>query len=200
MTGPKAGPSFRFSLAVMVVGGLLGAVAIVNVIPTFVRTVRSPTSLVAPGATTVELKAGSYQVFERTGTSRGTGNVAITNSGGITLSPEQVVVVGPEGSRLPTASANGSETITLGSGIYTGAVAFRVRTSGDHEVRIEADARGDLFVSRSLGDTFGSMTPWFTVGFSGAVVGCAGFVMANVGAARRRGATPATAGWTSSSG
>jgi hypothetical protein len=187
--GHRPGPSWRLSLAVMVVGALL-------VVPLVVRAVQSFGSTFtedvhgAPARVSRDLSPGHYVVFERTGSRQSVGPVTAGNDRGVTLSPGQVQVIGPDGAstRRPVGYDRSDETVTRGNAVYTGAVVFDVERGGRYEIVVAAEGTS-FFVTRSLGDSAKRLGGVFLVALGGGLVFLAGGTLLLVGLVRRRGAS-----------
>jgi len=163
------GPSARVSVALIIIGLLVGASTLIKIVPAIVRSFTSQHVVLAPGSTPLELKSGKYVVFERTGS----------------LRPDQVRVTGPDEETVAVTSlGDESETITRGSVEYTGTATFRASTPGEYVVEITSEPR-QAVVARSLIDTFGGVVGWFLLGLLGGFVVVLGVVLLIVGIVRR---------------
>ena len=163
------GPSARVSVALIIIGLLVGASTLIKIVPAIVRSFTSQHVVLAPGSTPLELKPGKYVVFERTGS----------------LRPDQVRVTGPDEETVAVTSlGDESETITRGSVEYTGTATFRASTSGEYVVEITSEPR-QAVVARSLIDTFGGVVGWFLLGLLGGFVVVLGVVLLIIGIVRR---------------
>lgn len=165
------GPPARVSVALIIIGLVVGASTLFKIVPAVVTSFTSQHVVLAPGTTPVELHHGKYVVFAR------------SDQSGIT--PEQVQVTGPHGEQVTVTSlGNESETITRGSVEYAGAAEFRAATSGEYTVQITSEPRQAL-VARSLIDTFGSVVGWFFLGLAGGLVVVLGVILLIIGIVRR---------------
>lgn len=180
------------AIVVLVLGAVTAAVAGVKTFSPVVDLVTHTTRVPTPGLARLDLGAGEYIVYERTGTRRSAGNFTVGSFGPESLIPGTVHVRGPDGRQLPVTVPGSSETITLGSSVYTGALAFRAETPGTYEVTIVRPV-GDVLVGRSLGSTFGRVWRWAVLLVAGAIAAVAGVIALAVGASRRRRADRAVA-------
>jgi hypothetical protein len=163
------GPSGRVSVALIIIGLLVGASTLFKIVPAVVRSFTSQHVVLAPGSTPLSLTPGKYVVFERSGS----------------LRPEQVHVTGPDEERVTVTSLGAeSETITRGSVQYEGVATFRASTSGEYEVEITSEPR-QAIVARSLIDTFGGVIGWFLIGLAGGGLVVLGVILLIIGIVRR---------------
>ena len=179
---PRPGPGLRISIAFLVVATLLVLPALVQVVRSAVHTLRSP-AVSTPAVIQRHLGEGRYVVFERTGTRRGGGGVTFSTGHTVTMSPEEVSVVGPEG-RVPVSFMTSNQTVTRGSAIYTGALRFDTPRAGNYVIGIGGPPRRVL-VARSIGDTFADVGGWWAVGALGVTVWMVGVAMLVIGVIRR---------------
>jgi Protein of unknown function (DUF2510) len=143
------------------------------------------------------LGAGTYEVYQRTGTRSGGNGFTFSNNEPASISPAEVTVIGPSGETLPTESAtNVTETITRGSAIYTGAVKFHVSTSGNYDIRVRSD-RGipEAVVTRTLGGAARAAARWLALLALGVLAATAGLALLIVGIVRRNRASRSSAGY-----
>jgi hypothetical protein len=182
----KPGPPLWVALAALGVGLLFAIPAGVVVVARGVRGLNTP-SLATPGTTHRHLSAGTWIIFQRTGTRSGAGGFTFSQNGAPDLLPEQVTVTGPgSGSGAPSVPAvptSANETITQGSRVYTSALQFDVVTAGDYTVAV--DAPGQVLITRSLGHTFGSLLVPLLLAGVGGVLALTGVVLLIVGSVRR---------------
>ena len=165
------GPSARVSIALIIIGLVLGASTLFKIVPAVVRSFTSQHVVLAPGETPLELHRGKYVVFAR--------------SDAPIIRPDQVQVTGPDGGQVAVTSlGDESETITRGAVEYTGGAEFRVATSGEYVVRITSEPR-QAVVARSLIDTFGSVVGWFFLGLAGGGLVVLGVILLIIGIVRR---------------
>lgn len=165
------GPSARVSVALIIIGLVVGASTLFKIVPAIVTSFTSQHVVLAPGSTAVDLHRGKYVVFER--------------SPNPEMTPEQVQVAGANGEPVTVTSLGGeSETVTRGSADYTGFAEFRASTSGEYTVRITSEPRQAL-VARSLVDTFGSVVGWFFLGLAGGGLVVLGVILLIIGIVRR---------------
>ncbi len=88
------------AIVVMALAGVVGAAALLHVVPAMVRSVVSSRRIAAPGESRVHLAAGRHLIYERTGTKSGGGGFTVTRAHGITLSEDQVSVTTASGAPL----------------------------------------------------------------------------------------------------
>jgi len=191
------GPSLRLSLPIAVAGIVAFAVGAVVAISTVVHAITSGPVLSLPTDTRMHLSAGTYLVYQRTGTTHGGGGVSFSSSGPPTLQPSDVAVSAPDGTTVPVDYPGSSESLTRGSASYTGAVSFDVPRSGDYEVRIGPPHGGTprAIVARSLGSMVHKIAGWAALAALGFFVGIVGVVLLIVGIVRRsRARRPAIVG------
>src|SRR6516165_9562945 len=132
----KAGPSLGIALALLIIGTILAVPSAVVIGVRAVRALSTP-SMATPGVTTRHLTAGTWLIFERTGTKTGLGGFTITHGSAPTIGPEDVMVTGPDGITPPVSPVAVDETITEGPRIYTAMEEFTVPTTGIYTVRVD---------------------------------------------------------------
>lgn len=181
------GPSVRVGVAVLILGiaiALPPAVVLgVRTGPTILRTLNSP-SIRTPGVAQRRFTAGTWFLYERTGTKRGGGGFTVTRNEAPVLRPADVTVTEAGGGTLAVSQVTVNETLTKGSRIYTAVLQFKVLSAGTYTVT----ARGpdsEVIVGRSLGDTFRGSLGLFLIGGIGGLLIAAGVVLLIVGAVRR---------------
>ena len=185
----RPGPSLRRAFAVMLCGALAMAPVVVFGSWRAFRVVTSP-SLPTPGTSTRHFGAGTWTIYQRTGSSTGAAGFSVTTNGAPTIDPSQVQVSAPDGTGLAVREVTADETITRNSTIYTAAVQFHVAAPGSYTVRIDTPSPGRVLIAPSFGDTFRGIVPLALVAAGGGVVLAIGFVLLIVGALRRGGASP----------
>jgi hypothetical protein len=152
-------------------------------------------SVSTPGSTQRHLDAGTWLIFERTGTTTGGAGFTITRNSLTDLTPDEVSVTGPSGA-VTVRLAAPNQTITRGSTIYTSAVQFRVVIAATYQIRVDSVTPGEVLIGRSLSDVFRGFLGFALLGGLGALFLFIGVVLLIVRAARRPQATflPAWAG------
>lgn len=151
--------------------------------PTILRTLNSP-SVRTPGVTRPRLTAGTWFVFERTGTTRGGGGFTFTRNDAPVLRAADVTVTKPDGGDVAGSHVTVNETLTKGSRIYTAVLQFTVESTGTYAVTA-GGPDSEIIVGRSLADTFRGSLWLFVVGAVGGLLVAAGVVLLIVGAVRR---------------
>jgi hypothetical protein len=161
--------SLRLPVILVVVGLLVAVPAMAMLVLRSVRAVDAP-SMAAPGAVRRHLSAGTWVVFEHTGTRTGAIGFTVTSIGSPELQPGNVTVTAPDGTEVPVGFVETNQTITRGSSIYTGVLQFSVLTSGTYAVDLEGP-QVQVIVTRSLNEALRGIV------VLGAVVGIAGLVV-----------------------
>lgn len=193
----KPGPSLRVALVTLCAGALLAIPAGVIFGVRVFRTISVPT-VTTPATVERHLGSGTWIVFERTGTRRGSIDFTFRENDGPNLSPRQVTVTGPDGSQVPVGLADGNETITKGSRIFTSALDFKVVRPGLYTIAVDTPGTEEILISRSVLGTFRSLAVAFAFGGIGGLLFLTGIVLLVVGSIRRsKAARPpvATSGW-----
>jgi hypothetical protein len=186
----QPGPKLGVSITLLVLGAVIGIGSAIAVTVPLVGTFTSR-EYAAPTHLSLHLRHARYTVYERSGTRSGLG----INPGPVSIEPGQVIVTDPDGQRVFVDRPGTTETITRDSTVYTGAVQFDARTTGNYDIRLETMSTRVL-ITRSLGDAIRSVLVWIGTGAVGAVLFLAVLVMIIVGATRRGRARRATqVGW-----
>src|ERR1700738_2952362 len=131
----KPGPSLRLALALSIVGVLVALPPTAMIAIRAVRTIGS-SPMSTPGVSHRHLSAGTWFVFQRTGTTTGGRGFTISHNDAPTLQPTDVTVTGPDGIDRPVRFVTVNERITRGSGIYTAVVQFTTTSAGNYLVRV----------------------------------------------------------------
>ena len=165
------------------------ALAIVG-IRTF-RTIDAPAFNI-PGATTRHLGAGTWVVYQRTGS-------GFSPNGSPTLDPTQVTVTGPNGAQAPVNYVTVDETISRSLQTYTAAVQFEVDAGGRYTIVFSPSTAGTVIIAPPLSDAFHSLGLPLGMGGAGGALAITGVVLLIVGLSRRSRAgashpTPAAGG------
>src|SRR5262245_32324933 len=84
----------------------------------------------APGTTHLDLAAGRWIIFERTGTDENFGPAQRQTNGPNTITVANVEVTDLEGNSQSVRGVTGDQSLTQGSETFTGAVEFSVPTDG----------------------------------------------------------------------
>lgn len=138
-----------------------------------------------PAHVSLRCHVGDYLVYQNTATSDSGPAFGIAPSGPLTITPDQVKVVGPNGSRVPTWAGNGAETITKNSGTYNSAVGFHAAVAGTYSVTVESARPTSVIIAPSLGNQVGHAAPWLILSGAGTVIAIAGLVLLIVSSNRR---------------
>lgn len=161
----------------LVIGLVTVGVAVAQGVGGFVGSLQSiGQPWVAPGASTQDLTAGSYVVYEQS-TSQ-------------TLDAQDVTVTGPAGA-VPVNSTI-SSTLTLGDVTYVGIAGFAAPQDGSYTIEVAGDGQ-TLVLGPALGKTIGNAFLWVGVASLGGILALAGavwFVVALVVGARQPAAGP----------
>lgn len=167
-----------------IIAAALVAVGLTHVVREVVHTVNAP-AFALPTDIQRDLDAADYDVYQRTGTRSGNG-FTFTENGPLTLTPADVVVTAPDGSRLPMRIPGSDETLTRGSQIFTAAVRFTVTTAGSYDIRIRRPGAGagslatdgdQAIVAKSFGSVARSAVRWVVVIVLGGMLGLAAIVL-----------------------
>src|SRR3954471_23779366 len=180
----KKGPPLWLGITLLVAGILVAAPPVVIMGVRGARTLTTA-STNTPATIQRHLGTGTWMVFERTGTTTGSGGVTFTHNNIPDLTPEQVTVTDPAGVRVPTRVVTVNETITKGSRIYTAAVQFHADSAGRYQVQIITPDARQVLIARSLGETFRGFIPLAVIASGGGLLFLAGAVLLIVGAVRR---------------
>ncbi len=138
---------------------------------------------VTPVDVTVDLDDGTYVVYEATARSRSAGAVTTTTFRGVTITPEDVSVVGASGEQLPTETTRFDETIDRGNVTYAGAVRFDVDQPGPYRVQIAGSGQ-QVIIAPSLVGSVGSAVAWLSLIGVGVLLVVIGLVLLIVGLVR----------------
>jgi hypothetical protein len=197
----KAGPSFKLSVAIIVIGLLIGVPSTVKLVSPFVGAVSDVVTspiMATPGERHLTLKSGDYTIFERTGTRRGFGGISVSNAGRVTLRETDVVVIGPDESPVTTRTLYPDATTTRGTTIYTAAVGFHADRAGSYDIRVTQAGAGEVTVSRTTFDGLRRAGRWLALTTSAVLLLLLGFILLIVGSVRRgrtTSAAPASGAW-----
>lgn len=180
----------------MVLGVVLGAVGgafFIGTAGSKVFATLTATVHTTPADITDDLDEGTYVVYELTGATRGTGTFNTSKYSAVTITPGDVVVLGPSGAALATEQLTVTETVDRNNSTFTGAVRFTVTDPGVHRIQVDGAGK-QIIVGPSVVGSFGSAVAWLALVGLGALVGFIGVVLLIVGLVRGpRPATPAVA-------
>lgn len=169
-------------LVLSVVAGIGGIVGIAATGVNSVSNLLDSPRMSVPGTSSLTLETGTWIIYEATGTSRGSGPIV----GGVTtIRPSDVTVTGPDGATVPTGIPGGTQTVTVNSTVYTGAVSFPVNTTGTYRITIDDVDSGTVLVGRSVFDEFKSIGIWIVVFLSSGLLFLIGLIVLIVGIVRR---------------
>lgn len=138
-----------------------------------------------PVHVSLQCHVGDYLVYQDTGSSDTGPVIGIAPLGPLAVTPDQVIVVGPSGSRVPTWAANGAETITKNSRTYNGAVGFHAVVAGSYSVTVESARPTSVIIAPSLGNQVVHAAPWLILSGVGMLIAVAGLVLLIVISNRR---------------
>lgn len=189
---PKPGPPLAISIIVLVAGFVVVVIGGIGAAVSFVKNTIDAPAVALPANVQLELHAGTYDVYQWTGTNRGGFGFHVTDSGPPGLGPGDVTVTAPDGSDVPVGFAGSAlATLTRGSRIYTGAARFHAPSSGLYTIRIRASGGlPEVIIGRSFGDAVRTAAGWFLTLGIGVAVALTGLVMLIVGIVRRGKAQP----------
>lgn len=183
----------RIGAALMILAAVLGVVSIIGIVAGAGSSLRQTLSgpvYTAPAGVNLELKARKYVVMEETGSRSGGSGFSITHNGPLTLGPDDVRVTGPGGATVQTDYPNGTQTVSRGNVIFTGAASFDVADAGEYQVAIAGSAGTRFVIAEDLGSSFESVAGWAVLGFGAGALLVLGVILMLVGAARQRAQTP----------
>ena len=173
----------------LLVAGVMIALAVV---PAFASSMTS-TSYALPMDTTISLRAGSWMVYEQTGTSQQQGQTTITENRSARLSLEQVMVTDSTGASVATYETTAVQRITRDGEVYTGIAAFDIATSGSVRVQVSGDAGGRVVIAPNIEGVFIAAWMWFVMLVGGLIVVGIGLGLTLSGRARQRDPSPVLA-------
>ena len=147
-------------LLLLVLGLVTLGVAVAQGVGGFVGSLQSVGQpWVAPQASTQDLTAGAYVVYEQSATR--------------TLGAQDVTVTGPAGA--VTVNSTISSTLTLGDVTYVGIAGFTAPQDGTYTIEVAGDGQ-QLVLGPALGKTIGSAFLWIGVASLGGLLALAGGV------------------------
>jgi hypothetical protein len=138
-----------------------------------------------PAHVTLQCQVGDYLVYQHTATTDSGPGFSISHGGPLTIGPDQVEVIGPDGSRVPTWSGTGSETITKGSQTYSSAVGFHAAMAGTYSVAVQSTMPTSVIIAPSLGSQVAHAALWLLLSAAGGLIAVVGLVLLIVGSSRR---------------
>ena len=165
----KPGPPLAVALAVAIVGALLAGPAAVLLVVRAVRDLNVPV-VTTPSTTNRHLGAGTWVVYQHTGTTGVFGALSVTHDQTPTLDLSQVAVTGPDGAPVPAHYVDISENITRNHDIYTGAVEFVAPVAGTYRIRITTPDQERMLIARPITQAFGNLLPLLGIGAVGGLL------------------------------
>jgi hypothetical protein len=176
----RPGPPLKLAIIAIVVGTVLGITGLAEAIANVVHNFNGPRAT-TPAVIHTHLRTGTWQVY------------VDEHYFGASLSPSDVVVIGPSGQHLtvtPTPS-NVTETITTGGRAYLAEERFGVSVAGDYTVEVGGSRGVPILLSRSFGDIAKSSGGWFALMGFGMLIGVIGVILLIVTLVRRHNASRA---------
>jgi len=181
--GPP-GPRLMASFVVIGIGLVIGVVSVIAIAIPLVGTFTSP-SYAVPGDIRVHLHHTRYIVYQHTGTRSTFGSTKDDVPAAIRMEPAALSVQASDGSAVPVEVDESSETLTRGSDVYSGALAFDAPSGGEYDLTFTNTTSTTVVIARSLSDAVRSVAVWFAVGAVGGAVMVGGVIMLIVGIVRR---------------
>jgi len=173
------------SIAMLIFGSACVTVGFVLFFVVGVVGILNSTVYETPVHVSLQCHVGDYLVYQDTATS-GTGPaIGIAPSGPLTITPDQVKVVGPSGGRVPTWAGNGAETITKNSRTFNSAVGFHAAVAGSYSVTVESARPASVIIAPSLGSQVVHAAPWLILSGVGMLIAIVGLVLLIVISNRR---------------
>lgn len=189
---PRPGPPLAISIVVLVAGFVIAVVGGIGAAVTFVRNTIDTPVITLPANLQRDLVAGTYDVYQWTGSSRGSFGLNVQESGPPGLGPSDITVTAPDGSDIPVGFPGDSlPTVTRGSHIFTPAARFHAPVTGTYLIRIRASGGlPEVVIGRSFGDALRTSAGWLVAVGIGVATGLTGLVLLLVGIIRRDRARP----------
>lgn len=180
-------------IVLLVAGVLIGTTGVFMGAMPIVRATSSDNILSIPGDATFDLDAGSYMIYEHTGTSARSGPVTTYRKQTPTTDRSRVRVVDSSGQSLNIRPQGfgATHTLTRGNDTYTGVAQFTVTSAGTYTVEVPRADPGQAVVAPTLGDLFRELLPWAGLGLLGFLLALIGLVMLIVVLVKNRRARPA---------
>jgi hypothetical protein len=189
-------PLVRWGIVLVLLGllgGVAGTVALVATVGGDLVRVISADPRRTPVVLELDLDPGKYIVYELT---QGSGPSwgAPASPGAVTVTVDDVTVTAPDGSDVPVTTPRFDETLTRGSGDYTGAATFEADDEGLYRIEVTTPETR-ILVAPGLGSMFTRSVAWIALLGLGGIVFFVGVVLLVVGLVRT-GPTPAAAART----
>jgi len=154
----------RVAITLVIASVLMGAAAGARIGIAFAGVLNQPAATV-PGTITYPVgDPGTYAIFTRTGTQRGSQSFTVTVNLGSRVHPADVTITGPGGENIPALPVGGNETLTRDGEIYTASVEFRA-TAGDHTIEVAGTEEHSVVVARELADQIKALLAVVLAGF-----------------------------------
>ncbi len=171
-TGRVPGPTTGLSVAVLILGVVVGAIGLAKAVGPYVGTLTSAPAFDVPGTASVHLSSGDYLVYERSNSEIAPSMVTVTSDTGDPISVD--------------APDTGNDRIPRDGSVYVGAVKFHAPAPGYYNVRVDAPLASRVIVARPVEDTLRRAIGWWALALAGAGAAITGVVMWIVGASRRK--------------
>ena len=174
------------ALSLLIGGSVCGVAGLVLFFVTGFAALLTGTVYDTPVHLVIECRTGDYYVYQHTGSQVVGPGFSFSHSQGLTLTPRDVVVVGPGHVSVDTWPASGSETITEGSQAFSNAVGFHVSVAGTYSVTVSSTPPTSVIVGPSLGTQFAISAPWLILPGVGWPIAVVGLVLLIIESNRRR--------------
>jgi len=182
-----AGPSLVLSLGVLAFGVAVALAGALGTWRALAPTLFTSSAYPVPATIERHLDKGDYEVYQRTGTHDRVPGFSTTEEAPITIGPNDVAVVGPDGNPLAVEIADMSETVSRDRATYTGAVWFHVSDAGTYRINIRSSGGFDeVLITSTIGDAFRRAALWLATAVVGGLAAVTGLVLLLVGVSRRR--------------
>lgn len=141
-----------------------------------------------PCSERLELRSGTYVVFEQVGTTVGGGGFSYTRTGRPSITPADVRVTGPGDTALAATPmpSSSSQDLNRDGAVFVGVARLRVPVSGWYRVQVSAPSPTAVVVAPDIGRTFLRALPGVGVGVLAGLLGSAGLVSLVLVWSRRR--------------
>lgn len=194
-TAPTAGrrsrPLVAWGAVLLVLGllvGVVGGVVLVAQVGGDLVEVFTADAEATPLDQQLELREGTYIVYELTGSR--TGPVTTPASQYLTVAVDDVTVTAPDGTEVPVTAPRFDETITRGTSTYTAAVSFDADDEGVYRISVTTPET-QVLVAPGLSSIFTQSVAWLALLALGVIVFFVGVVLVVVGLVRTGGQRPA---------
>lgn len=179
--GPKPpGPSLRISIALIVVGVVLGIVGLVGGLTPFVRAVtESSTRFEAPNLVRIHLDRGPYVVYERTSSS------PFSFDNRVSITASNVTVTDPNGIHVDVFDRDIPESLSNQGDRFIGAVRFDAPTTGEYTIGVHNTPAVTVLVARPFTTTIKQALLWLGIAVLGGLFAVTGIILLIVGSTRR---------------